>query len=234
MKNIQDYILSTFEDSDISPSKSTISSKYHLRFELGDNLKNGTKKRVNQSVLRAVTIFEEFFKPDDEIWILIKSYKHKNSAVKEFWRPTTGYLKSQFTGYELINKICFKETIEEFDEALNAETNLMELMDFTCTHIQNFFNLKVSDISYKNIIEGIANLEMGFNPSIGENIYFINPRNHVAFHMYDDRGCLLFSGNRETLKPTYNKFNQWLVDYHRPTFDEIFLERVAIYHDKKN
>ena len=222
MKNIQEYILSKFDESDLSPSESRIFSKFHLRFELGDNLKNGTKKRVNQCVFRAVTLFEEFFKLDDELWVLINSWKYRDSTIKAFWHPTKGYLENQFTNFELINKICVEDTIEKFEEALNEETNLMEMKDFTCTHIQNFFTLKISDINYKNIIKGIANLETGFGPSIDENIYFINPRNHVAFHMYDDRGCLMFSSDRETLKPTYDKYNQWLVDYHRPTFDEIF------------
>lgn len=63
---------------------------------------------------------------------------------------------------------------------------------------------------------------MGFEPSISELIYFINRRNNVAFHIYDDRGCLLFSELKETLKPTYTKFNSWLVDYHRSTFDKLF------------
>ena len=222
MENIHEYILSNFEESDLSPAKSYIFSKYHLRFELGDTLKNGTKKRVKQSVLRAVTIFEEFFNSDDEIWILINYMKHRDRSIKYFWNPTNGYLENQFTNFHLINKISAEETIEEFDEALNEETNLMEMTDFTCTHIQNFFNLKVSDINYKNIIEGIANLEMGFDPSIGEYVCFINPRNDVAFHMYDDRGCLLFASDHETLKPTYDKYNQWLVDYHRATFDDMF------------
>jgi Domain of unknown function (DUF3885) len=222
MENIHEYILNNFAESDLSPAKSYIFSKYHLRFELGDNLKNGSKKRVKQSVLRATTLFEAFFEPNDEIWILINSWKSRNSSIKKAFRPTESYLEDQFADFDLINKVCIEETIEEFDEALNEETNLMQMKDFTCTYIQNYFKQKVSLIQYKSIIEGKANLEMGFKPSIGENVYFINPRNNVAFYIYDDRGCLLFSSDRETLKPTYVKYNQWLVDYHRATFDEMF------------
>lgn len=114
-----------------------------------------------------------------------------------------------------------ENTIEEFDEALNDD-GIMEMTDFTVTHIQEVVTQSISNIEIENIFRGIANLEMGFDPSIGERVYIINKRNNVVFYMYDDRGCLVFANLNETLKPIYSKYNDWLVDDYRNLFDKLF------------
>jgi len=97
-----------------------------------------------------------------------------------------------------------------------------EKIDLTKTYVQTAFRTLVGAVSYKNIFNGTANSEMGFDPSTGDEVYFINTRNNVVFFMYDDRGCLLFSRDQETLEPIYRKYNSWLVDYWRKVFDGLF------------
>ena len=219
--NIKSYISKHFPQSDLSPTESYISSESHLRFELGDDLENGTEARVNQCLLRATQIFEEHFKPNDTVDILIKTFEYAE-GVRDFYSKNKGYFEKQINSFNDLSITQESEIIEEFDEALN-ENDVMEMTDFTTTHIQRIFSLELEKIKYKNIFKALINLEMGFEPKISERVYFINRRNNVAFHIYDDRGCLLFSELKETLKPTYIKFNSWLVDYHRPTFDQLFL-----------
>jgi len=218
--NIKKYILEYFEKSDLSPVGSYISSKYHLRFELGGGLENGTRERVNQSVCRAVQVFEEFFKPSDDVDILIKSFEYLGDA-KEFYTSDKGYLEAQIEGFEHLEILREETLVEEFHNALN-EDDVMTMTDFTTNHIQRILSQKLHKLNYENIFRAIANLEMGFTPSVSEGVFFINRRNNVAFHMYDDRGCLLFAHDRKSLKPLYNKLNSWLVDYHRETFDQLF------------
>ena len=219
--NIKSYISEHFPKSDLSPVGSYISSENHLRFELGDGLENGTEARVNQCLLRATQIFEEHFKPNDTVDILIKTSEYAE-GTRELYLPNKEYFEKQIKGFNGLNIIKEIDTIEEFDEALN-ENDVMEMTDFTTIHIQRIVSQNLDNIEYKNIFKALINLEMGFEPSISERVYFINRRNNVAFHIYDDRGCLLFSDRKETLKPTYIKFNSWLVDYHRPTFDQLFV-----------
>ena len=215
-----DYLNKYFAQSALSPEESTISSEIHLRFELGDPHENGSKERVDQSVFRATSLFKEFFKEEDEAWLLIKSFKYPRGA-KEFYSPTPGYFKNQISDMSSLDISCREITIEEFDEALNEKGEL-ELTDFTTTHVQEVFHQKVSKIAFENIFRGIANLEMGFAPSISEIVYIVNRVNNVAFHMYDDRGCIVYSDNISTLKTIYKKYIDWLVDCHRETFDGIF------------
>lgn len=220
MIEFKNYINSHFELSDLSPNESSIASKYHLRFELGDNLENGTLTRVKQSTERAIKIFHEFFKQTDEIWVFIKSWESCSQA-EEFYPSTEGYLENQFINFNSIKIIQNQEKVEEFDEIEN-KNGVLEMTDLSILHKQKVFKTKVSQINYTNIFQGIANSEMGFSPSISEYIYFVNPRNNTVFYMYDDRGCLLFSYLPETLKNTYLKYNEWLVNYHRKDFDKMY------------
>lgn len=222
MDNIKEYIQNYFKQSVLSPCGSTISSKCYLRFDLGKGFENGTKKRVSQSVSRASKIFEEFFEPDDIIFIMINHCTYRNSDVKELWSGNDGYLENQIDDFSTLDILSNEMTVEEFDEALN-ENDELEMTDFTTTYIQRFVSQKVKMVNYKNIFEGIANLEMGFNPAINENIFFINQRNNVTLHMYDDRGCLLYASDCNTLESVYKKYNHWLVDDWRDVFDKYFL-----------
>jgi len=206
--------------SNLSPVESYVDSEVHLRFELGDGFENGTQERVDQSLCRALQIFEEFFKPNDTVEVLVKTFEYKE-GIREFFSPCKDYFERQIHGFSGLEIIEDTEIVEEFAEALD-ENDVMVMTDFTTKHIQRIISLKLHDIEYKNIFKALINLEMGFDPAISERVYFINKRNNVAFHLYDDRGCLLFSDQKETLESAYNKYNSWLVDYHRPTFDRIF------------
>ncbi len=220
MDKIKNYILKYFSKSNLSVIDTRLSSLCHLRFELGKGLDNGSKERVDQCVDRAKIIFEEFFKPEDEIYILIKSFEYKGN-VKDFFPTTQGYLESQIEDFDSLDILHSEIKEEEFDFALNND-GVMEMTDFTRTHIQRITRQFVENINYLKIFRAIANLEMGFEPAIAERIYFINKRNDVVFYIYDDRGCLLFAHECKTLEKTYVKHNNWLVDYHRETFDKLF------------
>ncbi len=220
MNDFIKYLKKHFDQCNLSHEEFNIFSKYHLRFELGDDLKNGSKERVDQSTYRAKAIFEEFFNDEDEACLLILSCRYK-SEIKDFFESTKGYLKDQIKNFSSLEVLRTENTIEEFDEALNDD-GVMEMTDFTVTHIQEVVTQSVSNIETENIFRGIENLEMGFDPSIGERVYIINKRNKVVFYMYDDRGCLVFANSKETLKPIYSKYNDWLVDDYRKLFDKLF------------
>lgn len=145
--NIKSYISEHFPKSDLSPTESYISSETHLRFELGGDLENGTEGRVNQSLFRATQIFEEYFKPNDTVDILIKTFKYAE-GVREFHSSNKGYFENQIKDFNDLNIIKESEIIEEFDEALN-ENDVMEMTDFTTTHIQRIISQKLNKINIK-------------------------------------------------------------------------------------
>jgi hypothetical protein len=221
MTDLFDYIASDFSESNLDPENFDIASRFHLRFELGGGFENGTIERVNQSTKRATTLFEEIFELNQKATILISWYSSR-AGLKVFWSPTMGYLQEQIMDFANLKKNRKEKFVEEFDNAMDVEKNVMEWTDFSGTHIVEALEQQVNKINYENAFRGIANLEMGFDPSIGESVYFLNHINKMGLHMYDDRGCMIYSNTKEDLKPLYIKYNHWLVDYHRPTFDEYY------------
>ena len=79
---------------------------------------------------------------------------------------------------------------------------------------------KESELKSKEIIEGIANLEMGFEPCIPQDLVFFCPLTTNALHIYDDRGCDIWSNDKETLRIIYKSLNDWILDYNRKEIDE--------------
>ncbi len=200
-QNLQLYFNSVYPFAKIE-SEHTIERQIHIRFDLGGNHKNGTSKRVKQATDRAVTLFNDTFtNQDNEIWVLIYEYPEPN-----FYKVTNEYLHQQFPS-ELFNE--FYNQLEQADE---DETQKRIIIG----------KLPVKDIEIKNILNAIANTEMGFEPKINQQIFFIDSLTDKAFQMYDDRGCFVWSDNADKIRNIYVKRNKWIVDYHKPEIDSYF------------
>lgn len=178
----------------------------HLRFELGEPFENGTNERINQVIYRVVSLFQDFFNPEDEVYLLIKDWESDDPM---FVDATPNYI------YEIINNLpitsdTFYEKVEDGDddEPIRVKRSLT--------------TAKIKDIDYHSILEGIANYEQGREPSIGQRVYFLNYKNGNLFYMYDDRGCLLFSDSTEQLRHLYQKYSSWIVDYWRGIINSFF------------
>nr|WP_230309344.1 DUF3885 domain-containing protein [Planomicrobium sp. YIM 101495] len=63
---------------------------------------------------------------------------------------------------------------------------------------------------------------MGFSKANFQSLYFVHPKNETIFHVYDDRGCDLVATSRETIRPLYESFNEWILDYDREAINEVF------------
>lgn len=183
----------------------SIGGQVHIRFELGGELPNGTKERVEQSVQRALTIFEETFEmPDNEIWVLIYEYQRES-----LFGGIANYLRKQFLA------AVFAEFYSQLEMVTNASFDTQEVRII-------IGKVKVKEINIINILTAIANTEMGFEPSLDERIFFIDSRDNRLFHMYDDRGCFVESNTADNIRDLYLKRNEWIVNYHRAEIDGYF------------
>lgn len=213
---LQTYLNVEFPDSKIE-SPDSIFGAVHIRFELGgEQLENGTTERVIQATDRALTIFTETFnEPKHEIFILIYEYQGEN-----IFKASNDYLHKQFP-------------IDQFEKFYN-QLEPVNTRYFTSDENGNdvlekdevriiIGKLPVRDINVKNILNGIANTEMGFDPGIDQTIFFFDPSSDKAFQMYDDRGCYVWSDNADKIRDLYIKRNDWIVDYHRPEIDKYFI-----------
>ncbi|AEV33115.1 hypothetical protein Oweho_2141 [Owenweeksia hongkongensis DSM 17368] len=178
------------------------------------NYKNHIKERVSQATFRATTLFNETFNdPESEIWVLIYEYE------EGLFNNGNNFLLNLFSP-NLLNRF--------YDNTEQVETQMMtEHQDgsFTFDKVEARIvigKVKVKDIKTEEILNGIANNEMGLEPSISQTVYFLDPSTNRGFYMYDDRGCYVWSDTPDKITPLYHKRNEWIVNYHRPEIDKYF------------
>lgn len=209
--NIQTFFQQYYPNSNLYLPHS-IGGKIHVRFELGLGFDNGTQERVNQATQRACTIFEQTFPKDKPLWLVAFGYEN------EFF-DAEGKNKNHL--FELVGQEKFThETYTQLSEYTypNEEDAIQEEIQTTLSICQ----APPSALPISAILEGIANLEMGFDPKVTQNVYFIEPTTHNIFYMYDDRGCLVYATHADNIRHLYEQYNAWLVDYHRATIDSFF------------
>lgn len=66
-----------------------------------------------------------------------------------------------------------------------------------------------------SIFQSIANREQAGSPAISGRVYVIYPSNCVILHMYDDRGLEVIATERDTLRPLFETFDEWVLDNQR-------------------
>ena len=54
------------------------------------------------------------------------------------------------------------------------------------------------------------------------NVYFLNSRKDVLFHLYDDRGADVVAADKEILRHLYESCKDWILDYNREKIDLLF------------
>jgi len=216
IEKLQKYLSANYPNSDLHAPYS-IEGRVHIRFELGDDLKNGTKKRVVQAIARANEIFNRAFTDvNSELWIVFYEYPEEQFNSYEEQRNYIYGLfdKSKRTSLfedQISIKVGFFETDEngnEFEETTPVKIGIHKL------------NQKEFDIH--GLITGIANLEMGFSPKVPQQVFIFDPITNNGFYMYDDRGCYVWGDNADKIRNIYESLNHWIVDYHRSEIDEYF------------
>lgn len=193
----------------------TLGGQVHVRFDLGEDVKNGGAERVSQATDRALTIFNDTFQdPINEIFVLVYEYQGGN-----IFNVSDDYLHEQFP----VDKFSkFYNQLEMVNTRyFMADENGNDVLEKDEVRII-IGKLPVKYINARNILNGIANTEMGFAPGIDQRIFFFDPITDKAFYMYDDRGCFVWSNKADKIRDIYIKRNDWIVEYHRPKIDEYF------------
>lgn len=95
----------------------------------------------------------------------------------------------------------------------NAETILRH---------QLYWNIEKIVFSPDRLLQEIIRADIGGINAFASNVYFADTHNVILFHLYDDRGADLVAADKELLRPIYEKFNNWILDYDRETINAIF------------
>jgi uncharacterized protein DUF3885 len=213
-QELQAYLDRVYPNARVETEHS-IFGPVHIRFELGGDNKNGTKRRVKQATERAFTLFNETFRdPLSEIYVLVYEYGRPGifGGSNEYLHQL--FETERFAGfYNEVEQVHTRDyvTDEQGNEVLERRNERIIIG-----------RLPVKDIKAKEILNGIANLEMGFDPGIAQRIIFLDPAADKAFLMYDDRGCYVWSDKADKIRDLYVRRRDWIVDYHREEIDAYF------------
>ncbi len=208
-KNLEtqlEYLNSTIDLTDFNTIERGL--KYHLRFELGDPFKNGTKKRVNRATKRATELFENYIDRNSNVYLIIYDF------IDDLFARTPNHIYSLLESKDIISS-KFEENL-----ALRYFSNADEI-ERTKGKLSIYFANR-DKVQYSAIFNGIANTEMGFSPTIHQLVYFFQPESKKWFWMYDDRGCLMFSEESSDLKPKLERYSTWVVESQRTEMENQF------------
>lgn len=185
---------------------------FGLRFDLQVGETN-TDEYFEEVTRRASTIFQTAFDNSDNVFLVFMDYKYKRRKIRF----------SNFTFKEV-------ENLQKTEISYSKEFRLYEPDDkFDIRNIA-IIKLTADRINNKNILTAIGHTD--FPPRkprldqngflTGKEIYFVNIDKKLIFHMYDDRGLDIISAYKETLRPIYEKHNDWILDYDREQIDKQF------------
>ena len=214
-QELQSYFDTVYPYSKVD-TEHTLGGQIEIRFELGgDEFENATIERVNQATDRALTLFYDTFENlDKDIWVLIYEYEGEN-----IFNASNEYLHKQFPTDSFAR---FYNKLEQVNTRyIITDKNGNDILEQQEQRVI-VGKLPVKDIDIKGILIGITNTEMGFEPSISQCIYFFDFLTDKAFHIYDDRGCFVWSNSADKIRSIYMRRNDWIVDYHRLEIDEYF------------
>lgn len=180
----------------------------YIRFELGlDSLMDEAYRR--ESLRRALAIYRSIFGSEDDVIFI-----HRTSHSKSEKRVQKIHLKRFFTTrLRLLQSRTLPYEFDESDDELYTREWIVEV--------------KAKELRMPYVLESIENVDFMRKPTSGGRIYLYNKSNDILFHMYDDRGCDVFSSDKSALLPLYHLHRKWILDYNRYEIDSIFDEGLA-------
>ncbi|MFF2177848.1 DUF3885 domain-containing protein [Lysinibacillus sp. NPDC058147] len=192
----------------------TRNPKYWIRFELGLVELEG-EEYSKEIYHRVLSIFNFLFNKTDTIMLIASintSIEYRGNDLVNIHR----FLKNK----KLIYGLNCKTVPYEYDEE-----------DTEMKTIQYSLKLKKEDIRLGYLFQAISNTNFDRKPRIEGNLYLLNLSKSTLLHMYDDRGCDVYSLDKESLLPLYHKYRNWILDYNRIQIDHIFKEGLFNYSE---
>lgn len=168
-----------------------------------------TEEYFHEVVKRASTIFQSVFESSDEMFLIFADYKHKRRKIR-----FSNYVFKQVKNLKKEDVCYTKEKKVYFSGVMNI----------------GIIKTTIDNINYKNILTAIANTNFqSREPRLdkesfftSKEVYFINIDKKLIFNMYDDRGFDIIATDKETIRPIYEKYNNWILDYDREKIDKLF------------
>jgi hypothetical protein len=185
-----------------------------LRFELGADLEL-EEGRMEQVYSRAHALFDFTHRPTDEVFLVINAHRYNESADFEKYDELTKVFK----------RYVPKTNLQKSVDHIRLPALYMDEEDDDVWTDRYCLRCKISDIKAHDLLDAISNLDMGIEPKVEDECYFVNIERGTIFHLYDDRGLDIVASGKPSLYEVYTEYNDWILDYDRERIDSIFSER---------
>lgn len=210
---LKEYLLANFPGLVLKPSLFYQWNK-SIHFELAKDLyqiKSETDE-LNPIYFKtvyeqAISLFNALFSADDKIILVTNIYQYKDyiRRSKRKIKVYSHYIKNKDVRFQLKQEMltCI------FDDEDEIEKKCITQFSLAC---------RKQDIRYPSLIKAICNQDFpSLKPRLHNpyglyepDVFFINVTNNVIFYIYDDRGCEVIASDRESIRPLYEKYSDWI------------------------
>jgi hypothetical protein len=168
------------------------------------------RRRVRQSVERAVTLFEELFDAGDEGFFVAHVWPDEDVSLEEGAIPQHPWWIDTENEARLLGVLpaASRDRLER-DGGVDYWGDLDE--DDPIPYVRLLAPCVPRSIDYRSLFLMTAQLEMGLRPAVSARVYLVDETRPALFHMYDDRGALAFAPTAERLEPLANAHRSWVL-----------------------
>jgi Domain of unknown function (DUF3885) len=210
---LQDYLTKRFNGIELSKPL-FYKTDIGLRFELGADLKL-EEGRMVQVYSRAHALFDFVHQPNDEIFLVVNAHRYcGNDGVEGYDEPT-----------KVFEQYLNRRQLQRVIDCIRLPALYLDGEDNDVWTDRYCLRCKTSDIKVHDLLDAIANLDMGIEPQVEDECYFVNIERGTIFHLYDDRGLDIVASEKHALYDAYLQYNHWILDYDRERIDNIFSKR---------
>lgn len=212
--NIEAYLIKNFPTVDQMPS---IYYQWDMgnHFSLGEEIYQFKEKdtlnleRFNTVYKQALTIFNELFDQDDDLFLVTNRYRLKGQQKTNKMNVYPLNLRDKRKLKKLrVKTYPYPFEVDESDE--------YEMQQFS-------LGCKVKDIRIEGLLKGAIHEDFPLKPRFGADsvyypdIFFVNSTKDIIFFVYDDRGCEVIARTPDRLRTLYKKYYDWVdsVDWER-------------------
>lgn len=85
-----------------------------------------------------------------------------------------------------------------------------------------YWNLQKLTFNWKKLFRDIVYTDFEEPHFLASNVFFLNTKAEILYHLYDDCGLDIVATDKMTLQPIYQRYHTWLLDYDREAMKKVF------------
>lgn len=185
-----------------------------LRFELGVPYRGiDDPTYFEQLEQRAVSLFEAVFAESEQVCVMTFTYQTALSDIERIERNEVQVLEN-YLRPECFSQVSLHSERPDYDEDTAELMGYIQSKYVWCT---------LGDLDYAGILKAIGYTDFSEREaSLVERVFFIEPKQQIIFHMYDDRGLDIVGMQQESLQRLYHQYYDWLLPYDMEKMNQVF------------